>query len=731
MTTPEAARVPEPVPEPVPEAIAEPVRETEVVPLGRPLRADAALTPLWRPASVAVVGASDDPAKWGHWLARGALLGREIRAVHLVNRRGGPVCGRPAFPSLGGLPHAPELVVIAVPAPAVEAAFDDALAAGARAVLVISDGLGRLTGNPRLADHLGDRARERGVRLLGPSSLGIVDTHAQLRLAWGDFPAGPVGVVTQSGQIGTEIAYLLARLGSGVSRFASTGAQADICTEDLLDSLAGHDATRAVIAYVEGIRDPQRFLRAAHLLREAGKPLVLLTVGSSPAGSAAALSHTGALTSGTDILEAVCRSVGAVRATTPAHAADLAHALALGVRPRGSRILVVSDSGGQGALAADLATERGLDLATPPTTPPQSPGPVPAPVEPRNPVDLAGAGEQDLTVYASVAEWAATAGTYDALVLTGYFGRYGEDIPTLATTEAEVAARLARVTQTLPVLVHTMAGGSPATQTLRAAGVPVYADIDSTLRALAGCAQWQAATPRPPGRHPTAPPGPPGPHLAYLQAREVARAVGIAFPEAGVAESAREAVRIARAWDGPSVAKVVGHTHKTEVGGVRLGLETDADITAAFEDFATRLGASSVVIERMDTRPDTVELIVGLRYDPGFGPVVLVGAGGTSAELWRDTALELAPVTIDGARAMLRRLTCRPLLNGWRGAAPCDVDAVAAAVAALSTLPGRDPTVVSAEINPLRAGPDGVLAVDVLIERARTRRPHGKPHRDH
>ncbi|MFG2208586.1 acetate--CoA ligase family protein [Streptomyces sp. NPDC048638] len=672
-----------------------------------------ALASLWRPSSVAVVGASDDPAKWGHWLARGALLGRAKRSVHLVNRRGGTVCGLPAARSLGELSPPPELVVLAVPATAVEAAFDEALAVGAGCVLVISDGLGRLTGSPRLADHLGDRARGHGVRLLGPSSLGIVDTRAELQLAWGQFrPGPPVGVVTQSGQIGSEIAYLLARLDSGISRFASTGAQTDLSTEDLLDSLAAHDATQAVIAYVEGVRNPQRFLDAAHRLRAAGKPLVLLTVGTSPAGSAAAMSHTGALTSGAETLDAVCRDVGAVRAVTPAQAAELAHALALGVRPRGNRVLVVSDSGGQGALAADLATEGGLELTPPPATPP------PAPVQARNPVDLAGAGEQDLTVYASVAEWAAAAGTYDALVLTGYFGRYGEDTPSPSAAEAAVAVRLAAVARTLPVFVHTMAGRSPATETLRAAGLPVHSDIESTLRALAGCARWHAMIPRGPGERRLAPPGPPGPELSYPRARETARALGIPFPAAEVARSAQEAARIARGWDGPSVVKVVGHPHKTEVGGVRLGLRTEAEVAAAYEDFATRLGARSVVVERMDTRPGTVELIAGVRYDPSFGPVVLVGAGGTTAELWRDTTLALAPVTADGASAMLRRLTCWPLLNGWRGAAPCDVDALARAVAALSTLLECDRTVVAAEINPLRAGPDGVLAVDVLVERA-------------
>ncbi|HCA87585.1 MAG TPA: acid--CoA ligase, partial [Streptomyces sp.] len=185
-------------------------------------------------------------------------------------------------------------------------------------MLVITDGLHRVPGRPPPAAELADRVTAAGARLVGPGSLGIVDTSEQLFLAWGRFTAGPVAVVTQSGQVGSELVGLLARHGSGVSRFASVGAQEDVGTEELLAGLVTDEATRAVIVYVEGVRDPDGFLAAARDLRAAGKPLVVLAVGASEAGSAAARSHTGALTGSMDVLDAACRSVGAVRARTQA-----------------------------------------------------------------------------------------------------------------------------------------------------------------------------------------------------------------------------------------------------------------------------------------------------------------------------------------------------------------------------------------------------------------------------
>lgn len=409
----------------------------------------AALPALWSPRSVAVVGASGNPAKWGHWLASGALAGRELRDVHLVNRSGTPVCGVPAVRSLRETGGPVDLAAIVVPASAVEAAVADALDVGARAVLVITDGLHRVPGRPELVRELADRVAASGARLIGPSSLGIVDTSRRLRLAWGHFPEGPVAVITQSGQVGSELTHLLAGHGCGVSRFASVGAQADIGSEELLAGMVDDPATRAVISYVEAIRDPAAFLAAARALRAAGKPLVVLAVGTSEAGSAAARTHTGALTGSMDVLDAACRATGAIRAETPAQAAALAHALAIGVRPRGRRLAVISDSGGQGALAADVATAHGLTL-------PPLEGEaltavstvLPHVTAPQNPVDLAGAGERDLGRYAELAEAVATSA--DAVLLTGYFGRYGEDSPGLAEAERKVAQRLTRVAEHTP-----------------------------------------------------------------------------------------------------------------------------------------------------------------------------------------------------------------------------------------------------------------------------------------
>ncbi|NIH80705.1 acetate--CoA ligase family protein [Amycolatopsis viridis] len=665
------------------------------------------LSPLWAPRSVAVVGASDNPAKWGYWLASGALSGGGRRAVHLVNHRGGSVCGVPVARSLRELGGPVDLTAVVVPAAVVEETVTDALDLGSRALLVISDGVQRLPGGSALLRDLARRAREAGARLLGPSSLGIVDSAQELRLAWGHFTPGPVGIVTQSGQVGSELAHLLHRHGSGVSRFASVGAQADITFEELLAGLAAHPATTAVIGYLEGVRDAAGFLSAARALRAAGKPLVVLAVGDSAAGSAAARSHTGALTGSMDVLDAACRAVGAVRARTPAEAAALAHALAAGVRPRSDRIVVVSDSGGQGALAADVAAAAGLRV-TPlgSGTRARLAEALPDGPAPGNPVDLAGAGEQDLSSYAAAAE--AVASDAGAVVLTGYFGRFGVDSPGLGEAECAVAHRLTRLARTVPVVVHSMAEDGPAVNVLVRGGIPVFSDVETTLRAVAGCLRWERAVAR---DVPAPAPVGEGDRCSYPAAREMLREAGIPVPEAGTARSAEEAVTLAGSWPGATVLKA-DLDHKTEAGGVVLGLRTAGEVAAAHRDLTARLGLDSVVVERMDERAGVVEVLVGMRHDPVFGRVVVVSSGGVEAELWRDTVLELAPVDEAGATAMLTRLRSHPRLLGWRGAPGVDIPALTRAIAAVSRMP-----VATCEINPLRAGADGVLAVDALVFR--------------
>ena len=681
------------------------------------------------PASVAVVGASDDPAKWGHWLARGALAGLPRREVHLVNRSGGTVLGKPAVRALSELSEAPELVVLAVPAEHVPAVVDEALALGTRGFVGITSSID---------DGVIARIRAAGARLLGPNCLGVYDAATSLHLAWGQFEPGSLGVVSQSGQVGLEIAGLAAEAGIGISRFVSVGNQSDVTAAEALLDLVSHEMTTVVGVYLESFGPGT--VTALSELRAAGKPVVLLTIGSSAAAQEAAHSHTGALTSSLDVVDAACRRAGAVRVATPAALVDLAAVLSFGA-PRGGRVGVISDSGGQGAIAADLAAAAGLSV-------PALSGVdgLPSMASKRNPIDLAGAGEQDLANYVRAVEVLVRGGEVDSVVLSGYFGSYGADTPSLTAAEVAVAAQICSLAREsgVPVVVHSMRADSAAVRALRAGGVPVQHTIERAVAALGDAARFGAlrersivASGRPelsvlPGIIESGDPfgGDPCASLAfdtattnatdmtfdpsaafkpgYLAARELLSFVR--FPEAHAVTSAAE-VKESK-LNGPFALKADWLAHKSEHGGVQIDL---TDPATAFEEMEARLGPGTYVLEEMDTRPHTVELIIGVKRDHSFGPVVLVGAGGIHAELFKDTAVELAPVTPDTAREMLARLVSAPLLSGWRGAPAPDVAACAHVIAELSNLLTTRPDLAEIELNPVRVGPDGVLAVDALI----------------
>ncbi|NDZ80752.1 CoA-binding protein, partial [Streptomyces sp. SID10853] len=280
------------------------------------------------PASVAVVGASGTPTKWGYWLARGALTGSARRTVHLVNARGAAVLGQETARSLRDLPDAPELVAFAVPGRALGAAVDEALALGVRGLLAITAGVDDARG-------LGARVRAAGARLIGPNCLGMYDADAELDLVWGRFEPGSLAVVSQSGQLGLELAGLAADAGLGISRFVSVGSQADVTAQEVLTDLAGHEATKVVALYLESFGDGRALITALTALHRAGKPVLLLTVGASHAGRQAARSHTGAMTTATDIVDAACETAGAVRADTPARLIAAAQLLVRAPRPAG------------------------------------------------------------------------------------------------------------------------------------------------------------------------------------------------------------------------------------------------------------------------------------------------------------------------------------------------------------------------------------------------------------
>ena len=656
---------------------------------GRDLRA------LFEPRSVAVVGASNDPAKWGQWLARGALLGERRRRVFLVNRSGGEVLGRPAFRALDALPERPELVVLAVPASAFEEAVDASLAAGARAIVAIAAGLGETSEDGRRREQaVVERVRAAGAVLLGPNCMGLYDAAAELDLATSDFVPGGLGVVSQSGNLAIELSLLGKDAALGISRFVSIGNQADLEAAELVAALAEHEPTRLIAVYLEDFRDGRSFARAA---AHAGKPVVLLAGGQTAAGVRAARSHTGALVSDSVAVDAACSAAGILRVSTVRELVDVAQLLLAPDPPQGRRLVIVSDGGGSAVVAADLTVTAGLELPQlSDSLAARLSAVMPNTATTTNPVDFAGAGEQDLESYERVPRLLLESGEVDALLLTGYLGGYSATSDELRAPETEAARGLARAAAETgrPAVVQTMYWQEAPAVALREAGVPVFREIDSAVRSLARVINRPTAS----GVPALPPPAEAWRGSGYLDAQELLASAGVTFPEARRATTIDEALAAAGELGYPVVLKALGFEHKSDAGGVALGLEDAASLEAAFEAMPA---SEDYVVERHLAAPGAVELIAGCYFDPRFGPVLLVGLGGIMAEVLHDTAVALAPAPADLVEELLLGLRGAALLTGARGRPPLAVRAAADTCAAISRVAAEHPELTDLEVNPL------------------------------
>jgi acetate---CoA ligase (ADP-forming) len=674
------------------------------------------LTALFAPRTVAVVGASDDPVKWGNWLGRGALRGERRRGVFLVNRRGGEVLGRRAYRSLGELPEPAELVVIAVPAQAVEATVEEAIATSARAIVAITAGEADGDAGGARDAAIAARAREAGVALVGPNCLGVFDSGAELELVPNPLAAGTIGLISQSGNLALELGILAEEAGLGFSRFVSLGNQADLEAADFILDLAGHDATEIIALYIEDFRDGRAFAAAAAAAVDAGKRVVLLTIEHSEAAARAVRSHTGALASEGRAINAACSAAGIERVRTPYELIHLAQGLLRGPPPRGRRVAVLADGGGHGGIAAALVHGAGLEL------PRLSDGLVarlreglPPTAACANPIDLAGGGEQDIHSFDRSARLLLASGEVDAVLMTGYFGGYSDYVETMARDEAAVAEALADAADAndRPLFVQTMYPHARTADVLRRRGVPVYRSIEravTVLERLAGAAERPATSvPALP------PPAEPITGNGYAEARELLAAGGVPFAPARVVATAEDAVAAAAELGYPVVLKALGVLHKSDAGGVVLGLRDERALASAVVDLETRLRPPAVSVERMAPLGEGMELLVGARWDRRFGPVVLVGLGGLYTEILRDVAVALAPVDAVRAEGLLLSLRAAPVLRGARGRPPLDTAAAAEAVACVSRVAASHPEVAEIEVNPLLVTTDGALGLDARL----------------
>ncbi|MGB3437090.1 acetate--CoA ligase family protein, partial [Achromobacter sp.] len=587
-------------------------------------------------------------------------------------------------------------------------------------------------------------ARERGIRLLGPNCLGFMNVRRKVYATFSPAPAngvvapGGIGMVSQSGAFGAY-AYSMARdRGLGLSHWISTGNEADIDVADCIEWLARDAETRVIMAYMEGCRDGAKLRRALAAARAAGKPVVVTKIGRTQAGAQAAASHTAALAGDDAVYDALFRQYGALRARTIEEFFNLGYALDTWKRPpQGRRLGIFTISGGVGALMADEAADTGLALPEPAADAqarllervPFASG--------RNPVDVTGQAVSEPGLLLATADDMLADGRYDALAVFLAAAGSSEILwPTFEAFARQMQARHPNVPLAICALFP------PARRReLEQLGCLVFPDPSAAIRTIGAVAGLAANADHDKAEEDPATQSADTPPLlgAYneVQAMELLRQAGLPASPCTLATDADAAVRAVAAMSAtgreasgdsvPVVLKVVSPdiTHKSDVGGVKLNIRGEDALRRAYADIM-----ASVRQHRPDARvdgvlvapmaPKGVECIAGVHCDPVFGPVVMFGLGGVFVEVLKDVSFRLAPFGRDEAMAMIREIKGYALLQGARGAPPCDIDALADALAALSRFAhARSADFSSVEINPLLALPEGrgAMALDAVVIR--------------
>jgi acetate---CoA ligase (ADP-forming) len=696
----------------------------------------AAVKRFLEPRSVAVVGASRRRGTIGGEILHNLITSGFMGPVYAVNENADVVQSLPAYRSITEIAGPVDLAVVVVPAEHVVAVARQCATAGVGALLVISAGFAEMGEEGSLRQRqLVSVCRESGMRLVGPNCMGVLNTAAEVGLNATFAPrpaaAGNVGFLSQSGGLGIAIIEAAGRLGIGLSSFVSVGNKADLSSNDLLQYWEQDPGTGLALLYLESFGNPRKFARVARRFARK-KPILAVKSGRSSAGARATSSHTGALLSASDVtVDALFRQAGVIRTDTLHELFDVAALLAKQPVPKGDRIVIVTNGGGPGIICADACQAAGAQVP-----------PLPAAVHDDLRELVPGAASLgnpvDLIASASAEDYRAALGLLadpDADACDAIVAIF---VPPLVTEAADVARAISEVAQesmdcTIAAVFMT-GGGPPSELNAGTVKVPSFDFPEDAARAVALAARHGAWRARPEGTV-ISPQGcrsdeaaaiisgqlaGDGGWMAPAQVAALLRCYGLPLIDTRVVADAEGATTAADELGVPVALKATasGLLHKSDAGGVALALG-DRD---AVRQAAVAIGAAvaragheleGFVVQPM--APSGVELIVGVVHDSSFGPVLACGAGGTSAELIKDVAVRITPVTDLDAREMVRSLKTFPLLDGYRGAAPCDVEAIEDVLIRVSAMVQAHPEIVELDCNPLIAGPNGAAIVDARV----------------
>ncbi len=711
------------------------------------LAAVAALRAVFQPSSIAVIGASRDPTTIGGLVFDNLLRGRYHGPVYPVNPSAGHVQSVAAYKSVADCPTVPEMVLVCVPAPLVEDVVHEAARLGSKAAVIVSSNFSEAGEEGAERERILMRTvRGHGIRVVGPNCMGVLNADLDYRMN-ATFsqvfpPPGRVAFSSQSGALGLAILAAAQRLGLGLSSFASIGNKADLSSNDLLQYWEADPDTDVILLYLESFGNPRKFGRIARRIGRT-KPIAAVKSGRTAAGERAASSHTGALAAGDVAVEALFRQAGVIRTETMEELFNVATILANQPVPAGRGVAILTNGGGPGILAADACESHGLvvgELA--PETLRRLSELLPAEAGIRNPVDMIASATAE--AYGRAMRILADDPRVDSLLVIF--------VPPVVTRAEDVAHEMvtaaAAINRDLPdaarvpvVSVFMSEEGLPAE--LAEAGIPSFRFPEGGAQALGHVARYGEWRARPLGSvvqvddaDVGAARGVVAEALAragdaddvWLDAREADRllaAFGITTAQSRVVATPEEAAA-AQAELGTAVAvKAAAPVHKTELGGVRLGLgrpEQVADAVRQIRGDLVRAGRADVadagfLIQEMVG--DGVEMVVGVSHDETFGPILLVGMGGILVELLKDVSVRIHPLTDVDVEEMLAGLRGRPLLAGYRGSDPVDVDALKALLFRVSALVEEVPEVDELDLNPVFVRRRGIAAVDARIKLSR------------
>lgn len=695
------------------------------------------LTYLFEPRSIVLVGASSRPESVG-----GCTLDNLVNAsdfageLYLVNPTKSEIGGRKCYASVADLPAAPDVAIVTVPAAAAMEALEAAADKGVRFAIVLSSGFSE-AGDAGLAmeQRLLGIVRRSGMRIYGPNCPGLININRRLGMSLSpafrdDLRSGPIGLATQGGGLGRTFLQAMER-GIGVGLWASAGNQTDLEVSDFIHYMATAPDIRVIVILLEGFKDGRKFVTALQSAAAAGKPVVALKVGKSEYGKQAAQSHTASMTGSAEVNSAMLRQFGVVEVDDMDELIDTAWLLARKLPTGGEKIAIFASSGGAATLAADMVGNAGLKLATfTAETTRQLSELLPHYAAIGNPVDV---GTEIFTRPTLVDETlgAIARDPEVGLIIYTYPLDYGTVMAQNAASTVEVQNAVG--TPILPVWMSDRLGAGY--RIFVDAGIAPSRSLSKAVRAIERWMEWgrmrrttnPAFTPSIPApSHAATEPAP----LSEAAGKALLSQSGIAVLPVGLARDADDAARLATDMRYPVVAKISSPqiTHKSEVGGVRIGLASEADVRTAVAEILASVAQKQpeaeiegILIEKM-APAGGVEVFVGVQHDPLFGHIMTFGLGGIYVEIFKDVSRRMLPLTRQSAEAMVREIKSFPLLDGARGKPRCDIEALLDLLICVSRfVETRADTLVELDLNPVWVGPEGqgALPLDaVILERA-------------